>query len=375
MIEFLVAIAAQANTVIPVAGPALVTSAWLWNATTLAATIGAVSGLMVILIKDLGLEAIKIKHAKKRSDADIFQRYVGPLAEACEKLVWRSKEIFVDQRHAFLKTSTLPRDFNAYKRTSTLYRIASLIGWIRGMDIELSSHAAHNPSYAPPIAKQIAAFRGALADGPSVEQDRIRQLCRIWSLDTSACDDAWWVKAGMRFEVKAHALLGHEGADLKDAVDLDDAGKLRTARALANFIAGELDISPPGDDVLRATLDDAIANLIYREALIYREWQDAIGDAMIDRDAESPRRFRIIGFAAFSELIEKADRPWFKAFAASLDDIDFEQPNPQDFRAHQLRKVANAAAAMLIAINKKAQPSPVAEATLNATMSLRAATE
>ncbi|WP_204320594.1 hypothetical protein, partial [Klebsiella pneumoniae] len=67
----------------------------------------------------------------------VYRQYLAPLSESCEKIVWRSKEIFIDKRHAFLKTSTLPLDFNAYKRISTLYRIATLIGWIRGMNLEL----------------------------------------------------------------------------------------------------------------------------------------------------------------------------------------------------------------------------------------------
>ena len=106
-------------------------------------------------------------------------------------------------------------------------------------------------------------------------------------------------------------------------------------------------------------LDEATASLIYREALIYREWQDAIGDAMIDRDPDSPRRFRIIGSAAFSDLLGKDEFPWIRIFAASLDDIDFEDPSPRDFQALQLKRIANAAAAMLIAIQKNAKPSPV----------------
>jgi hypothetical protein len=51
--------------------------------------------------------------------------------------VWRGCEIFVDRRHAFLKTATQPLDFNAYERVSTLYRVAALIGWIRRMTLEL----------------------------------------------------------------------------------------------------------------------------------------------------------------------------------------------------------------------------------------------
>jgi hypothetical protein len=346
----------------------------LWNATTLAAAIGAGSSLVVVLIRDGVLERQKVRRARVQSDAETFRRYIGPLAEASEKLMWRSKEIFVDRRHAFLKIATLPRDFNAYKRTSTLYRIASLIGWIRGMDIELSSLAAHNPGYTPPIAKQIAAFRSALADGPFVERDRLLQLCRIWSLKVDEQDEALLSRLGMRLEVKSHSLFDDEGTSLSKAAQLDHDKKQRAVRRLATYIAGELGVPQPADDVVDAALDEAVASLVYRDALIYREWQDAIGDAMIDRDSDSPRRFRIIGFAAFSELLEKSEHPWIRVFATSLDDIDFEDPNPRDFRTQQIRKIANAVAAMLIAIHKTARPSPVADPALVAAEKLLTAT-
>lgn len=234
-----------------------------------------------------------------------------------------------------------------------------MLGWIRGMDIELSSLAAHNPSYSPPIAAQIKAFRDALADGPVVERARLLQICDLWTLDTTSKDEISLDRLAVRFEVKSHNAFGQEGADLRDAAALERDKKLRVLRSLADFLADELGLSALEDSKLEATLDDAAASLVYREALIYREWQDAIGDTMIERDRDSPRRFRIIGFAEFSKVIACSEHPWMKVFAGSLDDIDFEQPNPQDFRAHQLRKVANAAAAMVIAIDKEAKPSPV----------------
>ncbi|WP_157081871.1 hypothetical protein [Sphingomonas pruni] len=58
-----------------------------------------------------------------------------------------------------------------------------------------------------------------------------------------------------------------------------------------------------------------------------------------------------------------------------MDDIDFEDPNPRDFRALQLKKIANAAAAMLIAIQKNAKPSPVSDAALAAAMKLLSTTK
>ncbi|MGH6617135.1 hypothetical protein [Sphingomonas sp.] len=376
MIGLLLAAAVPQNIATPIAnGAATAIASPLWNATSLSAVIGAGSALFVMLLKDGFFEWLKTRRARKESDAEIFRRYLSPLAEACEKLVWRNKEIFVDHRHAFLRTATLPRDFNEYKRMSTLYRVASLIGWTRGMDIELSALAAHNPGYTPPIAKQIRAFRDALADGPSVERDRVQQLCRIWSLDTDGKDDMILDRLGMRFEVRAHALFGDEGTSLRDAATLDRDRKFRAVRALADFLAAELGVPPPDNNVVEATLDEAAASLVYREALIYREWQDAIGDAMIDRDRDSPRKFRIIGFAAFSELLEKGEFPWIRVFAASLDDIDFEDPDPRDFRAQQLKRIARAAAAMLIAIQKSGKPSPVPDHALAAAERLFRATD
>lgn len=328
------------------------------------ALIGAASALVTMIVKDGLLDWLKERRQHRRSDAEVYGRYLGPLADACEKLVWRSHEIFVDRRHSFLDTAAPPLEFNAYKRTSTLYRIATLIGWIRSMNLELNALAAHNPGYSPPIAKQIAAFRSALADGPSVEVDRLRQVCRIWSFDLSGLDDAAISNLAMRFEVRAHAIMGGEAGDLKAASRLSHDGRFRACRALADFIAGILGKDPPQDDAVKDTLDEAILSLSYREALIYREWQDAIGDAMIARDADSPRRFRIIGYEAFSDLIAEGGKPWFRVFGGSLDDIDLSEPDPRDFRSHQLRKTAQAAATMLIAIKDTSRSSPVTAAAL-----------
>jgi hypothetical protein len=123
------------------------------------------------------------------------------------------------------------------------------------------------------------------------------------------------------------------------------------------------------------TAEKVIESLAYREALIYREWQDAIGDAMIYRDRDSPRKFRIIGFAEFSELIVKSEHLWFQTFATSLDDIEFEQPDRRDFRAHQLRKIANAVGTMLIAIDKTAKTSPFSKETISVAEQLIQATQ
>lgn len=123
----------QAPPPLPAATLSPIANGALW-----AALIGAVSALLVSFLKDYLFERLRERRTRRQSETDVYRQYLAPLCGACEKVVWRSKEIFIDKRYAFLKTSTLPLDFNAYKRTSTLYRIATLIGWIRGMTLELA---------------------------------------------------------------------------------------------------------------------------------------------------------------------------------------------------------------------------------------------
>ena len=204
------------------------------NPAIVSAIIGSGSAIAVILLRDGLFAWIKASWLRKRTDDEVYRRYLGPLAEACAKIVWRSKEIFLEHRHSFLNTATLPRDFNEYKRISTLYRIASLLGWVRGMEIELSSLAAHNPAYTAPIAAQITAFRKALADGPDVERDRLLRICGVWGLDTTPMEEMNIAHLAGRFEVKSHSAFGDEGKALSDAVTMDHDKKLRALRCLGS---------------------------------------------------------------------------------------------------------------------------------------------
>ena len=55
--------------------------------------------------------------------------------------------------------------------------------------------------------------------------------------------------------------------------------------------------------IIAETVNQAIAALSYREALIYRDWQDAIGDAMLEADPDSVRRYKIVGYERFETIL------------------------------------------------------------------------
>lgn len=343
----------------PVA-PSPVSDTALW-----AAAIGAASALLVTFVKDYLFERLKERRVRQQSEADVYRQYLAPLCEACEKIVWRSKEIFIDKRHAFLKTSTLPLDFNAYKRTSTLYRIATLIGLLRGMTLELRALPRGKTNAAIPISTQIAAFQKALADGPHVELHRLTRLSALWEIDLTRLDPAQQGALAMRFEVEAHAATDGK---LKSAPDhlrgFPAETKLEICRRLAAFLADETESKVPQEDAIRETVERAIGGLSYREALLYRDWQDALGDAMIERDPDSVRRFRIVGYEKFSQLLA-SEAPWFKVLAKSIDDINFDKIDPSDFRSQQLRDLSAAVASILIGISNTKDASLIDPASLD----------
>lgn len=348
------------------AAPPAASNAALW-----AAMIGAGSALLVSFLKDFLFERLKERRTRQQSEAHVYRQYLAPLCETCEKIIWRSKEIFIDKRHAFLKTSTLPLDFNAYKRISTIYRIATLIGWIRGMNLELRALPRGKSNLATPISEHIAAFQKALADGPHVELHRLKRLSALWSIDLSRLEQAQQVALAMRFEVEAHAATGGKlkpNPNHLRSLPVDE--KLEICRRLVAYLAKETGSKAPDEDVIKETVERAVAGLSYREALLYRDWQDALGDAMIERDPDSARRFRIIGYEKFTALLE-TEAPWFKVLAKSIDDIDFDEIDPSDFRSQQLRDLSAAVAAIVIGIAQTKDASLVDQGSLEAATRLR----
>lgn len=91
---------------------------------------------------------------------------------------------------------------------------------------------------------------------------------------------------------------------------------------------------------------------------------------MIERDPDSVRRFRIIGFEKFTQLLV-TDAPWFKVLSRSINDIDFDKIDVSDVRAQQLRDVSMAVASILVGISKTRDVSLIDPASLEAATLLR----
>jgi hypothetical protein len=322
----------------------------LWWVPLVAALIGAFSALITTFFKDFLIQRWNETHTKSVEQRDIFRNYAAPLAGACQRLCWRFNEIFLEDRPQFLMTATLPLVYNEYKRRSTLYRIATLVGWIRALDLELDALPRGASGFLTPVSGALSDVQSALADGPDVEILRLKQMCSVWSIDIDSLDDKRRKSLATRFEIRLYELAGnslkHDSNHLKS---LGHDKKLEVCLGLCEFLCKELRRAPLDRGIIEETLNRAVAGLSYREALIYRDWQQAIGDAMLELDKESVRRYKVIGFEQFEKVLV-GESLWMEVFRDSIVDIDFESVNPNDYRATQLKSLAVGAAKVLLCL-------------------------
>jgi hypothetical protein len=312
--------------------------------------IGFACGAGALLAKEYVAPVFHDWRSKKLRQREIYRYYVAPLSLCCIRLLWRCKEVFVDDRYHFLLTSSHPLDYNEYKRTSTLYRIASLMGWIRAIDLELSALPQRTIGESNPLVDEIARFQSALADGPHVEAFRLEHVCRLWNLPLAQLDEDRKAMLAMKFEVELYRLAGDDlKSDKAFLRDMADAERVDLCRGLATFLAAQFKLKVPDEAVIAETSSRAALSLSYREAWIYRDWQEAIGDSVIEKDEVSPRRYKVIGFRSFESVLSRPDK-WMKALAYMIEDVDLERPHGSDFRGDQLRQVARSVAKIVQAI-------------------------
>lgn len=326
-----------------------------WWVPLAAALIGGFFGsLAEPTIKEIWIQRIVEKRTKTEQQHEVFRNYAAPLAAAAEKLTWRCAEIFIDKRHHWLSSAALPQVYSEYKRTSTLYRIACILGWIRAMHLELSALPRGASGFATPVSDAVDRVQKALADGPHVELLRLNGVCHLWGIDLAArAPDLQEAALAAEFEVKFYETAGDQIRTNRNYLrQLDHQHKVRICRQLAEFLCTKLKRQPLDEGVITGNVDRAMVELSYREAWIYRDWQDAIGDAMLALDPDSVRRYKIIGFKGFEEIMNGRFR-WIEAFRDNIVDIDFDVSDPYDARANQLKSLAAGVADIVLSIARQ----------------------
>lgn len=85
-----------------------------------------------------------------------------------------------------------------------------------------------------------------------------------------------------------------------------------------------------------------------KEAYIYRDWQQAIGDLLLVDVAGAPRRFDVIGYDRFETSFlsslenDTPHRRWIRRLDAVIAGLEPDKEDVFDARRNQLRRVLEA---------------------------------
>lgn len=313
-----------------------------------AALIGAGAALTVLLVRDLGLKLWEELRKERITSAEVFRRYADPLANAAASLLWRLDEILNREgRGAYLLSASQATSFAQYKRLSTVYRIAALLGWIRAFRRELSFLRTHDEKQLRGLKEAISALEAGLADGAHLEGRRLDSLLDLWA-GTFAGTSPNRQPVEVRLERTLKDFLHESGVTIAEL--LTESQQLAICRKLAGVLGESLGQSPPSDDIVSETRARAIQCLSLREAWLYRDWQAGIGDLMIRDAPEGGRLFEVIGYGPFEKLSvdgETHQQTWIARLAAITDNLDVSKDSRFDARVEQLRNTLHATAQLV----------------------------
>lgn len=324
---------------------------------TLAASLVALAGVLIgfvgrditmalILAKQKRFEALQDRSREAaRTRLGHVRSYADPLYEAARSLCFRLNEIVELRNPGYLLASAPRTVFIDYKRLSTSYRLAALLGWVRAFRRERSYLDPEDCSDDQETQTAIRKVEAALADGQHVESRRLDELLRLWRVKPDGVpDERTSTRLSTRIEEQRHRAFGDKQS--RNPEELNKEAQSQLVNACAELVRQELSVEVP-QQLVSATAEEAILYLRIREAYVYRDWQAAIGDFMIIPVDHGPRRFDIRGFGSFedaylaavSEAPAGPQRRWFDRLDALFHDLDMSHDGIFDARREQVKNL------------------------------------
>lgn len=320
------------------------------NDDVLITLLGALTGLLSAVVTSFIIPVVQKRQEKAEQRRSIYERYAQPLAADAVNLLWRLDEILVRQRGQYLDESAPPTPFNQYKLTSTCFRIATLLGWIRAIKLEQSHLLYGEDTSLDNLRAAVVAFESALADGPHVEVHILEGLAALWEV-TLPPDRSLREKLAAQVVAELqHGLSVYGLTRYQELPNLAHARQIEVARRVAGSMSAMLGLPPVPEPVLGRSCGEAMGIAAVKQAWLYRDWQQAIGDVMIREIDGASRRYDVIGYGAFEALFAEAGNPWIERLRSVVVGVDPANPLPGDFRLAQLRNVARAVARVVCAI-------------------------
>lgn len=277
---------------------------------------------------------------------DVVRLYADPLLHSCKALNYRLKEVLEQKgRATFLLPQTPQSAFVVYKRISTLYRLAALLGWIRAYRKERSYLDPADAIETSEIEKAVESIEMALADGAHVEDQRLNELLQLWVPSCPPLDEQKKRNLAIAVDNVLRAALTEE--EKTSALELSENAKQKLCSDTAEILSTRLGVDIP-TELVAGEHNRAIVFFGIKEAYVYREWQQAIGDLVLIPLTNSTRRFEVMGYFQFESLFLSTDvahemqQRWIRRLDAVFVGLEPDKKDVFDARRNQIKSVYEA---------------------------------
>lgn len=328
---------------------------------------GTILGALIVLLTSIGAglaTIVRDANERIRTSRKVHEKYSDPLAASASALMWRLQELVKEGgRDYYLQSGSTRTSFEMYKATSTLYRLAVSLAWIRGLRREIFFLRADKRRLRKnQIALETAINQlvDALADGDHMETQRVIATAAYLRIDIPD-DQLEQLGATVDFELDRFV---HARGKLRIR-DLNEREQREAVRLTVSRIGGKDAVAQLDDELrdLRKVIDA-------REAWIYRDWQAAIGDLLLSEASTGPRTYDVIGYREFEHICENGSeeqKKWLRRLNTLLDNLDMSTPPDQDARVDVLKAAYRACGAIIIAISElQNERSPIDDRALEA---------
>lgn len=307
------------------------------------ALIATFTTILVFLIKEW-FDRRRNKKQESKKVLDVFKLYGEPLALSVRSMAFRLKEIF-QYNARYFRSSTPPNEKHRYHYVSTLYRLCSVMGWIRAASREQASLDVADKRFNLEIDRSLKAFQSTLSENKQINGSLIQFLCQQWNLscETIEAEDM------ARWEEKIDGMIWQALHDQKENTlheIHEEKFQLSLITDVSEFLAKALEQDPVPTDTLSSNRSKAFGALGRKEAWIFRDWQYAIGDMMIrENNSEfSPRRLEVIGYREFEDLFLKLENDprhnrWIERVDRLFRNLNLSSDDRIDARPQQLKNI------------------------------------
>lgn len=313
----------------------------------IAALIGAGVAAAALVIQSVFTPMLAKVFRSREEKRDLLERYAPTLGAAAEGLYYRLTEVTTSGRHTYLRTESKPTSYHVYKFNSTVYRLATMIGWIWAIRTE-QSLLAETANKNSSLHESLQSFSVALADGAGVETWMINELARLWNFPTP--DETEAAIAGAHLDSLVDNLSPASVINRREICDLPQLDQTMMLMGVSGSLATKLNATPPEPAFIDRTAHDACKILAARQAWIYRDWQTAIGETMMSRVENGSRVFEAKGYAQFEQMYAGRNR-WLDEVANIFRDLDPQTGKLGDFRVGQVLAIRKATAQIIIRLS------------------------